>query len=88
MLPSLRLLVKAKSWANSRHLSLAEELLSECSVADSVVRLVEIMKAHPRTEWCDLYVQATGMTDRSYRRHKVLAEKLLRTNGQAFEEAA
>lgn len=76
VLPSLRTLVKAKQWAQSQHLRLTEELFSECGVPEPVVRLVEIMQGCQESEWCERYIEATGLTDRTYRRHKAIATEI------------
>ena len=90
VLPSLRTLVKAKQWSKSRHLSLTEELFAECGVPEPVRALIGIMESHPEDDWRSLYVDATGLTDRSYRRHKVIAEEILagRTNGHGIMDMA
>ena len=75
-LPSLRTLVHARDWQNSDDLDVMEELLSECGASSPITRLLEIMEAFPETEWCRRYVQQTGLTDRTYRRHKYYAEQL------------
>ena len=76
-MPSLRTLVKAQRWNASRHLSLVEELLAECGVPEPVRALVQIMESAPENEWCNQYTSSTGLTDRTYRRHKRLAEQLM-----------
>ena len=76
-LPSLRTLIKARRWQNSRHLKLVEELLAECGAPQAVVHLARIIEAHPESEWCNRYVSETGLTDRTYRRHKRLALQLV-----------
>ena len=87
-MPSLRTLIKGKQWQKSKHLNLTEELFSECGVPEPVVTLVEIMQTSPRTEWSERYVAETGLTDRTFRRHKTIAEQLLGTDGHAFQDAA
>lgn len=77
VLPSLRTLVKAKQWARSKYLSLTEELFSECGVPDPVVRLVEIIQEFRESEWCERYIAATGLTDRTFRRHKAIATEII-----------
>jgi hypothetical protein len=77
VLPSLRTLVKAKQWARSKYLSLTEELSAECGVPEPVVRLVEIMQECRESEWCQRYIEVTGLTDRTYRRHKAIASDLV-----------
>jgi hypothetical protein len=76
-MPSLRTLVKARRWQKSRHLNLIEELLAECCVPAAVAQLAQIMEALPEQDWCDQYIAATGLTDRTYRRHKQLARQLV-----------
>jgi hypothetical protein len=76
-LPSLRTLIKARRWQNSRHLRLVEELLAECGAPQAVVHLARIIENHPESEWCDRYVAETGLTDRTYRRHRRLALQLV-----------
>ena len=76
-LPSLRTLIKARRWQNSRHLKLVEELLAECGAPQAVVHLARIIKTHPESEWCARYLAETGLTDRTYRRHKRLALQLV-----------
>lgn len=77
VLPSVRTLIKARQWRDSSHLSLTEELFSECGVPDPVVRLIEIMQAHSQDDWCSRYVEATGLTDRTFRRHKTIATEII-----------
>lgn len=77
VMPTLRTLIKARQWRASKHLRLTEELFSECGVPAPVVKLLEIMQKHPQEAWCDLYVQKTGLTDRSFRRHKGIALEIL-----------
>lgn len=77
VLPTLRTLVKARTWNESKHLDVIEELLSECGVSAAVATLADIMEQHPPAEWCQRYMQATGLTDRTYRRHKQLAQELV-----------
>ena len=81
ILPTLRTLVKARRWARSKHLDLLEELFGECGVPRPVNALLEIMQAQPEERWCELYVEATGLTDRTYRRHKALASEVLACHG-------
>jgi hypothetical protein len=76
-MPSLRTLDKARRWKRSAHLNLIEELLGECGVPPPVAQLAQIMEALPERAWCDEYVAATGLTDRTYRRHKQLALQLV-----------
>lgn len=76
-LPSLRTLIKARRWQNSRHLKLVEELLAECGAPQAVVHLARIIENHPENEWCARYLAETGLTDRTYRRHKRLALQLV-----------
>ena len=77
-MPSLRTLDKARRWKRSAHLNLIEELLAECGAPEPVARLAQIMESFPEEEWLQQYVVATGgLTDRSYRRHKRIAEQLL-----------
>jgi hypothetical protein len=76
-LPSLRTLVKARKWAKSQELNVIEELLDECGVSAEVAALVQIMESHPEHEWCDLYVRETGLTDRTYRRHRRFADQIV-----------
>ena len=75
--PSFRTLIKARRWQQSRYLNLVEELLDECGVPEPVARLAQIMESSPEHAWCDEYVAATGLTDRTYRRHKRIAGQLL-----------
>ena len=83
ILPTLRTLIKARQWRESQHLSLTEERFGECGVPAPVVKLLEIMQEHPQEAWCDLYVQNTDLTDRTYRRHKGIALEILSCrNGQ------
>jgi hypothetical protein len=76
-MPSLRTIEKARRWKNSSHLNLIEELLAECGVPEPVARLAQIVDSYPEEQWRDQYVTATGLTDRSYRRHKGIAEQLV-----------
>ena len=75
--PSLRTLVKARRWQKSRHLNLRQELLDECGVPEPVAHLAHIMQSTPRDKWLQRYMAETGLTDRTYRRHRPLAEQLL-----------
>jgi len=83
VLPTLRTLVKARRWAQSEHLDLLEELFGECGVPEPIRDLIEIMRAHPEPEWCGRYLSKTGLTDRTYRRHKVLACEVLACGGSS-----
>ncbi len=85
VIPTLRTLVKARQWRQSRHLDLAEELLDECGVPQAVRQLAEIMETKTEREWCSAYVAATGLTDRTYRRHKLLAEQIITCRKSATE---
>ena len=77
VLPSLRTLIKARQWQLSNHLDVVEELLSECQLPGEVNTLIHIMTHHPEREWCKRYVEETGMTDRTYRRHKHVAAQIV-----------
>lgn len=77
VMPSLRLLDKARRWRASKHLNLVEKLLAECGAKPEVAQLIQIMETFPEREWCQRFIAQTGMTDRTYRRHKQLAEQLL-----------
>ncbi len=77
VLPSLRTLIKARTWARSKHLDLLEELFDECGVPRPVSTLVDIMQNCPEAQWCQKYVENTGLTDRTYRRHKAIVAELL-----------
>ena len=77
VLPTLRTLVKARQWQKSPHLNLAEELFAECGVPEPVQLLVQIMQKQPADKWLDSYQQITGLTDRTFRRHRGIAEELL-----------
>ncbi|HUT57806.1 MAG TPA: hypothetical protein VNA25_08125 [Phycisphaerae bacterium] len=77
VIPTLRTLIKARQWERSRHLNLAEELFSECGVPQPVATLVNIMETLPEEAWCSTYLAATKLTDRTYRRHKSLAEQIV-----------
>lgn len=83
-MPSLRTLDKARRWQRSAHLNLIEELLAECGVPVPVAQLAQVMESFPEREWCTRYVATTGLTDRTYRRHKLVALELLacRTPGK------
>jgi hypothetical protein len=82
-MPSLRTLVKARCWQKSKHLNLIEELLAECGVPPAVAHLAEIIAACPENEWCSRYMADTGLTDRTYRRHKALALQLVECHASA-----
>ena len=82
-LPSLRTLIKARRWQNSKHLKLVEELLAECGAPQAVVHLARIIESHPEGEWCTRYLVETGLTDRTYRRHKRLALQLVECRASA-----
>lgn len=77
VLPSLRTLVKARRWRRSTHLDWRTELIAECGVQDGVSILLEIMRSAPESEWVARYQAATGLTDRTYRRHRDIAEQVL-----------
>ena len=77
VLPTLRTLVKARQWAQSQHLDLLEELFAECGVPEPVSVLITIMQNHPEAQWCRRYVETTGLTDRTFRRHRAIATELL-----------
>lgn len=85
VLPTLRTLIKARQWQNSPYLNLIEELSAECGVSPAVQVLVEIMKNQPSEQWLECYQKATGFSDRTYRRHKLIAEELL-AGGQTDSE--
>ncbi len=76
-IPSLRTLVRARRWQRSPHLEVIEELLDECGAPQPVVLLATIMVSQPENTWCRTYRERTGLTDRSYRRHKRIAEQLV-----------
>ena len=77
VLRSLRTVIKARQWEQSMHLDLLEELLSECELPDAVHTPTQIMTHRPEREWCKRYVEETGLTDRSYRRHKEKAAQIV-----------
>lgn len=76
-MPTLRTLIRARGWRDSRHLNLVEELLDECGVPEPITQLVQIMLDAPEDEWCPRYVEVTGLTDRTYRRHKHVARQIV-----------
>ena len=51
--------------------------MSECALPDGVHALIKIMTHRPEREWCQRYIEETGMTDRSYRRHKEKAAQIV-----------
>jgi len=77
VVPSLRTLIKARGWQHSKHLDWREELLAECGVPEAVTVLIGIMQGNPEADWVRHYIAATGLTDRSYRRHRIIADQLL-----------
>lgn len=77
VIPSLRTLVKARRWQQSKHLDWRAELVAECGVPEAVNVLLEIMQASPEHEWLGQYLRATGLTERSFRRHRNIAEQVL-----------
>ncbi|GMU83705.1 MAG: hypothetical protein AMXMBFR47_35750 [Planctomycetota bacterium] len=83
VLPSLRTLVKARAWRDSSKLDLIEELYSECGVPEPIRILLEIMESAPAAEHCDRYVARTGLTDRTFRRHRAIAEELIECRKRA-----
>ena len=83
VLPTLRTLLKARQWARSKHLNLIEELYAECGVPKAIRTLTDIMETRPEREWCSHYLAATGLTDRTYRRHKAIADELINCRGSA-----
>jgi hypothetical protein len=82
-MPSFRTLIKARAWERSTHLNLAQELLSECGVPPAVAQLAEIIATCPENEWCSRYMADTGLTERTYRRHKALALQLAECRASA-----
>lgn len=76
VLPSLRTLVKARAWRDSTKLDLIEELYAECGVPEPIRILLEIMESVPVTDHCAAYTARTGLTDRTFRRHRAIAEQL------------
>lgn len=78
-MPSFRTLEKARRWQKSEHLNLLEEIMSECGVAPPIARLAEIIEQCDEQDWCSEYVKQTGLTERSYRRHKHIARQLVDT---------
>jgi hypothetical protein len=82
VMPSVRTLVRAMRWAKSAHLDLDEELLHECGAPPEVSVLMNIMARHPEREWCARYVEATGKTERTYRRHRKTADQMLACRGR------
>ena len=44
--------------------------------------LIDIMARHPEREWCARYVEATGKTERTYRRHRKMADQMLACRGR------
>ena len=56
---------------------LLEELFAECGVPDPVSALAEIMRTHPESDWLARYIEATGLTNRTYRRHGCITRELL-----------
>ncbi|MGD2111691.1 MAG: hypothetical protein PVI86_20130 [Phycisphaerae bacterium] len=77
VLASMRALTKARRWKKADDLNLHEELLSEFGAPDGVVTLINIMEKHPKKEWCRRFVETTTLGERTYRRHKAIAEDLL-----------
>lgn len=77
VIPSLRTLVKARQWQQSQHLDWREELIAECGVSEGVGALLDIMQSGPEAEWLGRFTAATGQTDRSYRRHRKIADQVL-----------
>ncbi len=76
-MPSLRTLVHAREWQKSDDLNVVEELLSECGASPEVTLLVQIMDTFPESEWCSRFVTHTGLTDRTYRRHRRFADQII-----------
>lgn len=83
VLPSLRTLVKARAWRDSSKLDLLEELYAECGVPEPIQILMEIMESAPAAEQCALYSARTGLTDRTFRRHRAIAEELIECRKRA-----
>lgn len=83
VLPSLRTLVKARAWRDSSKLDLLEELYAECGVPEPIRVLVEIMESAPVAEQCALYSARTGLTDRTFRRHRAITEELIECRKRA-----
>lgn len=77
VIPSLRTLVKARQWQQSQHLDWREELIAECGVSEGIGILLDIMQSVPESEWLNRFTAATGQTDRSYRRHRKIADQVL-----------
>lgn len=83
VLPSLRTLVKARQWQQSKHLDWRAELVAECGVPEAVIMLLDIMRVSPECEWPKRYERATGLTDRTFRRHRHIAEQVLACRASA-----
>jgi len=76
-MPSLRTMTKLIDWERSPYLDAGEALMAECGVLEPIQHLVRIMTNEPKAQWFARYHQATGKGDRSYRRHKQIAEELV-----------
>ena len=50
--------------------STAAELFAECGVPKPISDLVEIMQTYPKDEWAGRYMDVTGLTERTFRRHR------------------
>jgi hypothetical protein len=76
VIPSLRTLVKARRWQQSKHLDWRAELVAECGVPEAVSVLLRVMQEYPEGEWLDQYIRTTGLTDRTFRRHRLVADQV------------
>ncbi len=74
---SMRALKFARQWAGSTEVNMNVELLSEFGAPKGVVPLMDIMAKYPKKEWCRRFVETTGLGERTYQRHKLIAEDLL-----------
>ena len=77
VLPSLRALMDARDWDRSPRFDLHQELLDEYGVPEGVTTLIDIMGRFPPGEWQEKYVEAVGKSERTFRRHRRLAEQVL-----------
>jgi len=77
--PTLRMLEKIKDFDDGDEDggSLYEDVAKVFGLPDSVVLLIDIMERFPEKEWCRRYIEATGQTDRQFRRNRKIAAELL-----------
>lgn len=82
---SMRALKLARQWSSSTEVSMNVELLSEFGAPEGVVAVLDIMAKYPKKEWCRRFVETTPWGERTYQRHKLIADDFL--NARKFPDA-